>query len=66
MVQEPPVRTLCIPDMGEEENNGLNINSDEDSCAAVSGPCLSVCVSPAAKTLVVVTSHAWLVRTPGP
>jgi hypothetical protein len=50
---------MYIP-TGDEDTDEHDINADD--IRLPSGACLSVCVSPAAKTLVVVTSHAWLVR----
>lgn len=59
---EPPLRTMYIP-TGDEDTDEHDINADD--IRLPSGACLSVCVSPAAKTLVVVTSHAWLLYTAG-
>jgi hypothetical protein len=50
---------LYIP-TSDEDTDEHDINADD--IRIPSGPCLSVCVSPAAKTFVVVTGRAWLVR----
>lgn len=55
--QEPPVRTLCIP-ISDDDCPEDNV----DDVHVPSGSCLGLCVSPAAKTLLMVMSHAWLVR----